>query len=289
MLSQAAWNAFLKTLEEPPPDTVFVLATTEAEKVPATVVDRCHRFDFQRPTRRADRRRGAPRRRARVDRAAPRGRGRRGARGHGQLPRRAGDARAAASPTAATRSRCADVLAVLGVTDAQLLEDTIDAVAAGSARAVLLRGRALRGCRPRRGRVHGRPRGAHARAAGRAHARGGAGRAVADGRGGRAPARRRRSASRSRRPSRLLEQLGGALETVKAGGEPRTQLELALVKAARPETDGSAKALLARIERLEKGSEEGPASRAPDARAPAASPARGAPAARAAAWARSRA
>src|SRR4051812_23264265 len=50
MLSTAAWNAFLKTLEEPPPNTVFVLATTEAAKVPATVVDRCHRFDFQRPT-----------------------------------------------------------------------------------------------------------------------------------------------------------------------------------------------------------------------------------------------
>src|SRR5271169_4469816 len=49
MLSTAAWNAFLKTLEEPPPNTVFVLATTEANKVPATVVDRCHRFDFQRP------------------------------------------------------------------------------------------------------------------------------------------------------------------------------------------------------------------------------------------------
>src|SRR4051794_11415814 len=50
MLSTAAWNAFLKTLEEPPPSTLFVLATTEAAKVPATVVDRCHRFDFQRPT-----------------------------------------------------------------------------------------------------------------------------------------------------------------------------------------------------------------------------------------------
>src|SRR5271155_3491249 len=50
MLSTAAWNAFLKTLEEPPPNTVFVLATTEAHKVLPTVVDRCHRFDFQRPT-----------------------------------------------------------------------------------------------------------------------------------------------------------------------------------------------------------------------------------------------
>src|ERR687886_249149 len=50
MLSPQAWNAFLKTLEEPPADTVFVLATTEAAKVLPTVVDRCHRFDFTRPT-----------------------------------------------------------------------------------------------------------------------------------------------------------------------------------------------------------------------------------------------
>src|SRR5206468_2747288 len=50
MLSTAAWNAFLKTLEEPPPNTIFVLATTEAQKVLPTVVDRCHRFDFHRPT-----------------------------------------------------------------------------------------------------------------------------------------------------------------------------------------------------------------------------------------------
>src|ERR671932_536529 len=40
MLSTSAWNAFLKTLEEPPPHVVFVLATTEAHKVPATIVDR---------------------------------------------------------------------------------------------------------------------------------------------------------------------------------------------------------------------------------------------------------
>src|SRR5918911_458456 len=50
MLSPQAWNAFLKTLEEPPPHTIFVLATTEAQKVLPTVVDRCHRFDFGRPS-----------------------------------------------------------------------------------------------------------------------------------------------------------------------------------------------------------------------------------------------
>ena len=50
MLTKEAWNAFLKTLEEPPPNTVFVLATTEPHKVMATIVDRCQRFDFQRPS-----------------------------------------------------------------------------------------------------------------------------------------------------------------------------------------------------------------------------------------------
>lgn len=47
-LSMAAFNALLKTLEEPPPHAVFVLATTEAHKVPATVVSRCQRYDFRR-------------------------------------------------------------------------------------------------------------------------------------------------------------------------------------------------------------------------------------------------
>src|SRR5207249_2325462 len=50
---------------------------------------------------------------------------------------------------------------------------------------------------------------------------------------------------------RLLEGLGVALEAVRAGADPRTRLELALVKAATPEVDPSARALLARLERLE--------------------------------------
>ena len=48
MLSTAAFNALLKTLEEPPPHVIFVLATTEAHKVLATIVSRCQRFDFHR-------------------------------------------------------------------------------------------------------------------------------------------------------------------------------------------------------------------------------------------------
>jgi DNA polymerase-3 subunit gamma/tau len=47
MLSGPAFNAFLKTLEEPPPHVVFVLATTDPRKIPATVLSRCQRFDFR--------------------------------------------------------------------------------------------------------------------------------------------------------------------------------------------------------------------------------------------------
>jgi DNA polymerase-3 subunit gamma/tau len=48
MLSVSAFNALLKTLEEPPPHVAFILATTEVHKVPATVASRCQRFDFRR-------------------------------------------------------------------------------------------------------------------------------------------------------------------------------------------------------------------------------------------------
>ncbi len=137
MLSSAAWNAFLKTLEEPPPNTVFVLATTEAQKVPATVVDRCHRFDFQRPT--VEQIASVVRRTAERESLV--------------LP----PAAAAAIARSATGSfrdalgtleqlvsysgpeiELDDVLAVLGVADAQLLADTLDAVGSGDARAALL-------------------------------------------------------------------------------------------------------------------------------------------------------
>ena len=47
MLSNAAWNAFLKTLEEPPPHVKFIFATTEVHKVPVTILSRCQRYDFK--------------------------------------------------------------------------------------------------------------------------------------------------------------------------------------------------------------------------------------------------
>lgn len=48
MLSNAAFNALLKTLEEPPSYVIFILATTEVHKIPVTIVSRCQRYDFKR-------------------------------------------------------------------------------------------------------------------------------------------------------------------------------------------------------------------------------------------------
>ena len=136
MLSTAAWNAFLKTLEEPPPNTVFVLATTEAQKVPATVIDRCHRFDFQRPTveqiasvlRRAAERESIdipPQAIAAVARSAT-----------GSFRDALGTLEQIVTYSG-SEIALEDVLAVLGVADARLLEQTIDAIAAGDARSAL--------------------------------------------------------------------------------------------------------------------------------------------------------
>lgn len=50
MLTDAAFNALLKTLEEPPPQVVMILATTDIHRVPATIISRCQRFDFRRLT-----------------------------------------------------------------------------------------------------------------------------------------------------------------------------------------------------------------------------------------------
>ncbi len=255
MLSQAAWNAFLKTLEEPPPNTVFVLATTEAQKVPATVVDRCHRFDFQRPT---------------IEQIA--GVVSRAAQSEGiELPAEAAAALARAATGSfrdalgtleqlltysGTEIVLEDVLAVLGITDSQLLEEAIDAVQAGSARDALL---AVARCAEggRDAAAFTTDLEARARELLVVHTLGEVPAELSLT--AEADARLQAQAQRVAQATlvRLLEQLGEALEAVKAGGEPRTQLELALVKAARPDTDNSLKALLARIERLERQLEGG--------------------------------
>src|SRR4051812_16418336 len=137
MLSQQAWNAFLKTLEEPPPHTIFVLASTEANKVLPTVVDRCHRFDFKRPT--AEQVAGVLRRVSESEKVEI------GPEAVALIARHAtGSFRDALGTleqlvTYSGQSIALDdVIAVLGVADADLLFGALDAVAAGEARAALL-------------------------------------------------------------------------------------------------------------------------------------------------------
>ena len=251
MLSTAAWNAFLKTLEEPPPDTVFVLATTEAGKVPATVVDRCHRFDFQRPT--VEQIAQVLRRTAESESIAI------GPEAIAALARSAtGSFRDALGTLeqllaySGAEIALEDVLAVLGIADSQLLERTVDAIAAGDARGALL---ALAECAD-----SGRDAGSFASDL-EARAR----ELMLVQTLGELPpelaltpeADARLLAQAQRVPHtivvRLLELIGSALESVRAGADARTSLELALVTASRPEVDASTKAILARIERLEGG------------------------------------
>jgi DNA polymerase III subunit gamma/tau len=249
MLSTAAWNAFLKTLEEPPPNTVFVLATTEANKVPPTVVDRCHRFDFHRPS---------------VEQIAAVVRRTAGAESIEIPP--AAVAALARSATGSFRDALGtleqlvtysgsqialeDVLAVLGVADSSLLEGTVDAVASGDARRAL---QALEEAveQGRDAASFAVDLEARARELLVVQTLG----AVPDELAltDEADAALLAQAERVEQSVvvRLLELLGDSMEAVRAGADPRTRLELALVKAARPEADGSMGALLARIERLE--------------------------------------
>ncbi len=259
MLSTQAWNAFLKTLEEPPPNTVFVLATTEASKVLPTVVDRCHRFDFARPT--VEQLAAVVKRVAQAEQIAiapdavvllarhATGSFRDALGTLEQLVTYAGtdpDDAAGGSLHIATE----DVLAVLGVADADLLFAAFDAIAAGDSRAALLAAaRLTQSGRDALGFV--RDLEAHARDLMIVQTL------------GEVPAELQITPDRDARlveqasrigtgaVARLLDLLAGAMDATKNGSDARTQLELALVKAASPAIDPSTHALLQRIERLE--------------------------------------
>jgi DNA polymerase III subunit gamma/tau len=249
MLSTAAWNAFLKTLEEPPPHTIFVLATTEANKVLPTVVDRCHRFDFARPS--VPQITGVLRRVAAAEQIEI------GDEACALVARSATgsfrDALGTLEQLVAYSGRSIaldDVLAVLGAADADLVYGAVDAIAAGDAREALLAAARLADSGRDRGRFFGDLE-AHARSL-----------MVTQALGDVAPELRvtpeqdARLAAQARAVApadvvRLLELIAAALRALKDGADARTQLELALVKAAEPGHDPSTKALLARIERLE--------------------------------------
>jgi len=254
MLSTSAWNAFLKTLEEPPPRTVFVLATTEAQKVLPTVVDRCHRFDFGRPS--AEQVATVVRRVAEAESIRIEGGATALIARHAtgsfrdalgtleQLVSYAGDQ--AITPD--------DVMAVLGVADAEQLFAAVDAIAASDPAAGLQAAAQLASSGRDPGQVlrdlevHGRE-------------------LLTVQILGELPAELRVTPERDQRlvqqastlsqtdAVRLLELVSAALEATANGAQPRIQLELVLIKAAAPEMDPSMSALLARLERLERGSQ----------------------------------
>ncbi len=275
MLSPQAWNAFLKTLEEPPPNTIFVLATTEATKVLPTVVDRCHRFDFGRPS--VEEIAGVVRRVAEAEKieVAPQAVGLLARHATGSFRDALGTLEQLVTYSG-TSIGTEDVLAVLGVADQDLLFAALDAVADGNAREALLS--------VHRVAENGRDPSAYARDL-EVHAR----ELLVVQTLGEVPpqvamtpdhdARLAEQAERVPRAAvvRLLDLLGVAMKAVRDGADARTQLELALVKAAAPEVDASTRALLARIEKLEQALGGAPAvsprPAAPPAPAPAPSPA----------------
>ena len=262
MLSSQAWNAFLKTLEEPPPRTIFVLATTEAHKVLPTVVDRCHRFDFARPSveqvtvvlERVVGEEGIEIERpalALIARHAT-----------GSFRDALGTLEQLVTYAGGARIEARDVLAVLGVTDSEQLFQALDAVAARDPAQALRAAARLADSGRDPGQVL-RDLEAHAREL------------LAVQVLGETPPELRVTPERDARLEaqaralggtgavRLLDLLSEALAATSNGAQARIQLELVLVKAAAPELDPSMAALLARVERLE-GARATQGARAPE-------------------------
>jgi DNA polymerase-3 subunit gamma/tau len=272
MLSTQAWNAFLKTLEEPPPRTVFVLATTEAQKILPTVVDRCHRFDFGRPS--AEQvvtvvRRVAQAESIRIEDGAAALIARQAT---GSFRDALGTLEQIVTYAGEEAITADDVLTVLGVADTEQLFAAVDATVSGDPAAALRATAALAGSGRDPGQVlrdlevHGRE-------------------LLTVQIMGEVPAELRVTPERDQRlvaqaaslaatdAVRLLELISAALEATANGAQPRIQLELALIKAAAPDMDPSTSALLARIERLERGGVRPPAAASAPAPAASAAPA----------------
>jgi DNA polymerase III subunit gamma/tau len=277
MLSTAAWNAFLKTLEEPPPHVVFVLATTEAHKVPATIVDRCHRFDFQRPS--LEQIAGVLERvsdQEEIEIPQP---------AVGMISRAAtGSFRDALGTLeqlvtyGGKQVELDDVMDILGVADAELVLDTAEALAESDPKAALLAVKRLSDS-GRDVTQFMRDLSAHLRHLFVVQTLG----EVPDSFSVTAGHTERLASQADRLGQgeivRAIEFLAGAISAVKEGSEPRIQLEVALLKATQPQADLSLQALMYRIEQLERqlgatqqGSEGGAAPAAPEPRRPAEEP-----------------
>ena len=250
MLTREAWNAFLKTLEEPPPNTVFVLCTTEPHKVMPTIVDRCQRFDFQRPSLEQIAevvRRVASAESIEIEPGAV-----------AAITRAAGgsfrDALGTLDQLVAYGGKevaTDDVLAVLGVAEAELILAAADAIASEDARAALEASERL----SRSGRdvaQFGRDLLAHLRQLLVVRTVDEVPETfsvtVAD------PERLRTQAEAFSELAlaRAIDTITKALADIKEGDEPRMTLELALLRAARPQLDPTRQALLQRVEDLER-------------------------------------
>src|SRR5688572_12474568 len=271
MLSNAAWNAFLKTLEEPPSHVVFVLATTEAHKVPATIVDRCHRFDFRRPT--LEQIAGVLRRVAEQEGIkAPDA-------AIGLIARHAtGSFRDALGTLeqlvtyGGPEVELDTVLEIMGAADAELVLDTADALIDHDPKGVLLAVERL----AQSGRDIAHFMGdlsEHLRHLFVVQTLG----EVPDTFAVTAEHTDRLGAQADRMPQaeilRAIDLLARARSAVKDGSEPRIQLELALLKAVQPQADLSIQALLFRIEQLERRLDAGGGAAEGGARPPAPAPA----------------
>ncbi len=251
MLTKEAWNAFLKTLEEPPPNTVFVLATTESHKVMATIADRCQRFDFQRPSLEQISEvleRVAAAEGIEVDQGAV-----------ATIARSASGSFRDALGTldqlvayGGNEVGLEDVLQLLGAVDAELLFGAVDAVIAEDPKAVLLGVEEM----ARSGRdpsQFARDLLGHLR------------HLLVTQTVGEVPNTFVVTATDEGRLAaqaqaigaatlvRTIDELSTALTAVREGDDARMAVEIALLKAARPDLDPSTEGLLRRIERLEQG------------------------------------
>ncbi len=250
MLTKEAWNAFLKTLEEPPPRTVFVLATTEAHKVMPTIADRCQRFDFQRPSLEQISEvlnRVAAQEGIQVD--------------DGAVAMIARSAQGSFRDALGTLDQLVafggndvgldEVLEMLGAADADLLFEAVDSVTASDPKSVLLGVEKM----ARSGRdpsQFARDLLAHLR------------HLLVTQTTGEVPTTFVVTATDTARIQqqaqtvgaatlvRTIDELADALTAVREGDDARMAVEIALLKAARPDLDPSTEGLLRRIEKLER-------------------------------------
>lgn len=251
MLTKEAWNAFLKTLEEPPPNTIFILATTEAHKVMPTIADRCQRFDFQRPSveqlgevltrvATAESIRIEPAAISMIARSAS-GSFRDALGTLDQLLAYSGES-----------IEIDDVLELLGAPDADLLFGVVDSVVAADPKGVLVSVDSM----ARSGRdpaKFARDLLGHLRVLLVTRTTGEIPEAFAVTA---TDAPRLAAQAEAIGPANLIrtiDEIAAALSSIRAGDEARLAVEVALLKAARPDLDPGTEGLTRRLERLERG------------------------------------